>query len=95
MLKQIRTSRPISVKYPLFTLRDGKVTESSGAPHTEANRLDGKGKASADTGGYATAQDDSGRTLHWWPTSVNFSSVGCWQVTETAGGTSITYIVKI
>ena len=95
MLKQVRASHPYGVKYPSFTVRDGQVTDSLGPPDVQAKRLDGKGEASAGTGGYATAQSDAGRTLRWWPTEVTFSSRGCWQVTEKVGNTSITYIVKI
>ena len=83
------------IKYPSFTLRNGEVTDQLGPPRLQIKRLDGAGEASGDTGGYATAQDDSGRILNWWPTGIDFSSSGCWQVTETVGGTSIIYTIRL
>lgn len=94
-VEQVRHQRPHAVKYPSFTVRDGAVTSALGPPLVQATRLDGTGEASGDTGGYASAtQDGSDRTLHWWPTVVTFSSRGCWQITETVGGTSISYVVR-
>ena len=96
MLEQLRAQRPRAVKYPSFTVRDGQVTNALGPPRIRAERLDGTGEGSADTGGYATAtQDGSGATLHWWPTVVTFPSAGCWRVTETVADTTISYVVRI
>jgi hypothetical protein len=53
-------------------------------------RLDAPGHGEGSVGGYATATEG-----HWWPTGVGFSDTGCWQVTETVGGDSITYVVQI
>ena len=83
------------IKYPSFTIQDDVVTDELGPPQVSAKRLDGEGESSGDTGGYATAEDDSGKPLHWWPTGIRFSSPGCWQVTETVGSTSITYVVDV
>ncbi|WP_338747871.1 hypothetical protein [Janibacter alittae] len=83
------------MKYPSFTIREGNVTDELGPPRVQAERVDGKGEASGSTGGYAKAVDDAGKTFHWWPTAISFPSPGCWQVTETVGRTSITYVVWI
>lgn len=71
------------------------MTDQWGPPRVEGTRLDGEGEASGDAGGYATSMGDSGNTLNWWPTSVEFPSLGCWEITETVGDTSITYVVKL
>ncbi|MBT9254581.1 hypothetical protein KMZ32_03895 [Phycicoccus sp. MAQZ13P-2] len=83
------------IKYPSFTIQDDDVTDELGPPQVSAKRLDGGGEIAGDTGGYATAKDDSGKTLHWWPTGIQFSGPGCWRITETVGSTSITYVVDI
>lgn len=92
VLEQARTDR--AVKYASFTIQDGEVTEGLGPPRVQAKRLDGKGKVVGASGGYASAEQ-GGQIIHWWPTGLGFSSHGCWQVTETVGPTSITYVVKI
>jgi hypothetical protein len=85
---------PYTVKYPTWTVRDGKVSAAAGAPQLSVKRVDAPGHGEGSVGGYATApQGDT--TLHWWPTGVGFSDTGCWQVTETVGGDSITYVVQI
>jgi hypothetical protein len=33
--------------------------------------------------------------FHWWPTIVGCSDAGCWQVTETVGSDSITYVLHV
>lgn len=82
---------PYSVKYPTWTVRDGKVSAVAGAPQVSVKRLDGPGHGGGSVGGYATSTEG----FHWWPTGVGFSDTGCWQVTETVGGDSITYVVHI
>jgi hypothetical protein len=85
---------PYGAKYPTWTVRDGKVSAVAGAPQVSVKRVDAPGHGEGSVGGYATApQGDT--VLHWWPTGVGFSDTGCWQVTETVGGDSITYVVQI
>jgi hypothetical protein len=86
---------PYTVKYPTWTLRDGKVSATAGAPQVSVKRLDGPGHGEGSVGGYATAAEGGTTAFHWWPTGVGFSDTGCWQVTETVGGDSITYVVRI
>jgi len=83
------------IKYPSFTTVEGEVTDELGPPAIEVQRLDGNGEGSGSAGGYATAQDGSGKTLSWWPTVIDFSGTGCWQVTQTVGRASITYVMEI
>lgn len=86
---------PYQMKYPSYTVRDGAVVEEMGAPEVEVKRLDGHGDANAHTGGFATTTNDDGTELHWWPTVIEFSDHGCWQVTETVKDTSINYTLKL
>jgi hypothetical protein len=96
-LEQVRTKdphdakHPYHVKYQSFTVQHGKVTKAPGPPRVRVQRLDGNGNATAEAGGYATGPDGS----HWWPTVIGFSNRGCWRVTETVRGTSISYVAKI
>lgn len=85
---------PYTAKYPTWTLRDGKVSAAAGTPQVSVERLDGPRHGEGSVGGYATARQ-GGTTVHWWPTGVGFSDPGCWQVIETVGGGSITYVVQI
>ena len=82
---------PYTAKYPTWTLQDGKVSAVAGAPQVSVQRLDAPGHGEGSVGGYATTTEG----FHWWPTGVGFSDTGCWQVTETVGGDSITYVVHI
>lgn len=91
--KQARELR--SIKYPLFTIENGKATDDLGPPRVEAIRLDGEGRAGGGTGGYARDPGNSGQSFDWWPTGIDFPSHGCWQVTQTAASTSITYVVRL
>lgn len=83
------------IKYPSFTTVEGQVTDELGPPLIQVQQLDGTGEGTGTTGGYATEIDDSGKTLNWWPTVIDFSGPGCWEVTQTVGQTSITYVVEI
>ena len=83
------------IKYPSLTTHDGVVTDQFGPPRLQVIRLDGTGEASGDSGGFATDYDDLGRTRTWWPTAIDSSGAGCWQVTETVGDTSITYTAQL
>lgn len=86
---------PYQMKYPSYTVRKGAVVDEMGAPEVEVERLDGDGEANADTGGFATATNDDGTDIHWWPTVIAFSDHGCWQVTETVKDTSISYTFEL
>jgi hypothetical protein len=81
---------PYTAKYSTWTLQDGEVSAAAGAPQVSVQRLDAPGHGEGSVGGYATATEG-----HWWPTGVGFSDTGCWRVTETVGGDSITYVVQI
>jgi hypothetical protein len=82
---------PYTAKYATWTLQDGKVSAAAGAPQVSVKRLDAPGHGEGSFGGYATTTEG----FHFWPTGVGFSDTGCWQVTETVGGDSVTYIVQI
>lgn len=86
---------PYQEKYPTWTLKDGKATDTSGASRVSVNALNRQGCGTGAVGGYATATLDDGAAVNWWPTGVSFSAAGCWQVTESVGGDTITYVVKI
>ena len=82
-------------KYPTWTVQDGKVSAAAGAPQVSVKRVDAPGYGEGEVGGYATAMREVTDVFHWWPTVVGFSDPGCWQVTETVGTDSITYVVQI
>lgn len=83
------------VKYPSFTTEDGEITDRLGAPSVRVKQLGGDGESTGGAGGYANARNDSGEILNWWPTVIDFSGPGCWEVTQTIAQTSITYVVNI
>lgn len=86
----------VGEKYATWTVRDGSVTSASGAPRVTVERVDGPGHGHGSVGGFATERLHGGTVIaHWWPTVVDFSDHGCWQVTETTDDDSITYIVQI
>ncbi|WP_308465366.1 hypothetical protein [Rathayibacter soli] len=87
---------PYGYKYPTWTLRQGEVTDAGGAPRITVKALDRQGRGTGSTGGYATSTtpgDSAG--MHWWPTVLGVSARGCWQVTQTVGNDSISYVVEI
>lgn len=86
---------PYQEKYPTWTLKDGTVTDTAGAPRVTVKAVNGHGRGTGTTGGYASAGLDDGTTANWWPTGVSFPTVGCWQVTESVSNETISYIVQI
>lgn len=86
---------PYREKYPTWTVDGGKVSAAAGAPQVSVRRLDAPAQGTGDVGGYASEPREDATVSHWWPTVVGFSDTGCWQVTETVRGDSITYVVHI
>jgi hypothetical protein len=60
LLDQVRSKSladdefPYTVKYPTWTLRDGKVSAEAGAPQVRVKRVDAPGHGEGSVGGYAT-----------------------------------------
>lgn len=86
---------PYGMKYPTWTVLDGKLTRAGSRPRISVKSLDGRGHGSGILGGYTNELQDDGNTAYWWPTVVGFTSRGCWRVTETQGGDSLAYIIKL
>lgn len=86
---------PYREKYPSWTVQHGKVSAEAGAPHVRVKRVNAPGQGDGSVGGYASDMQEDTTISHWWPTVVGFSDTGCWQVIETVGADSITYVVQI
>lgn len=86
---------PYGMKYPTWKVLAGKLTGEGSRPRISVKPLDGHGHGSGILGGYTNALQDDGNTAYWWPTVVGFTTHGCWQVTETQGGDSLAYIIKL
>lgn len=87
------------LKYGVFTLDShGRMSDAAGPPGLTARRLDGRGKAKGDRlapDNYASAAGPHGRTVHFWPTTINLPSAGCWQLTEELGNTTVRFVLRI
>lgn len=79
-------------KYPTVTLVDGRLSSRLGHPTIEAHPLQGSAKGAGGFGGYASA---SGTLPHWWPTRLHLPTGGCWEVTESSGGTVVSFQVQL
>lgn len=104
-LKQARTKvaggvggdakHPYGMKYPTWKVQDGQVTGKGGRPRVTVTSLDGHGRGSSDVGGYVGATDTGNPVNRWFPTVIGVTAHGCYRVTETQGGDSLAYIIKL
>lgn len=89
-------STGLRVKYGSVTLDDkGKATDDAGPPKVTAKRVDGAGAGTGSVGGYATEAVDADTTRSFWPTTVDFSTPGCWLITESSGPTTLRFLMRV
>jgi hypothetical protein len=67
---------------------------TSGTLRITGHRLHGTGKPvhAQISAGQASAAEG---TSAFWATTISFPTTGCWQVTGTAGGASLTFVTKV
>jgi hypothetical protein len=85
------------VKWGTLTLRHGRTTNRGGPPVVTARRLDGPGTAAASIGrdSYSFVSTSGGISYGFWPTAINFPHTGCWRVTETHGGETVRFTMRV
>lgn len=81
------------LRFPVVTLLQGQPTDERGAPVVTAERTDADGEAPGQIGTYSRAFGTD--ELSFWPASVAFPDLGCWEVTGLLGTASVQFTIAV
>lgn len=83
------------VKFGTVTVdADGASTRTAGKPRVTAERVDdGDVRVTASVGGLADAPGEVPR--HFWPTTMDFPTAGCWRVTSRTSQSVLTFHIDV
>lgn len=84
------------IKYWTVTLNErGQMTDQFGPPKFTATRSGGSKTVPGNSTNYSSAADSKNKIFHFWPTTFDLPSRGCWMITESLQQTTIHYRVLV